>query len=179
MCTCVHVCVRVHARVCVCAPACACVCACVCVSVCVTPGCPLCMGIWKKGFLPPPWGWVRGSGAEAAQASWAPVRQQAAALVPRLGAPSWHHTAPTVSLESQALGSGGRSPGALPPLEPWASHSHFWVCFLIHKMGLILSLGAAVTPAPMGRTKQQARRAAHGCRCSHYVSETRGKQVQQ
>ena len=121
------------------------------------------MGIWKKGFLPPPWGWVRGSGAEAAQASWAPVRQQAAALVPRLGAPSWHHTAPTVSLESQALGSGGRSPGALPPLEPWASHSHFWVCFLIHKMGLILSLGAAVTPAPMGRTKQQARHAAAMC----------------
>lgn len=79
------------------------------------------MGTWKKDFLPPPWEWVRGSGAEAAQAPWAPVRQQAAVLVPRLGALSWHHTALTISLESQALGSGGRSPWALPPLEPWAS----------------------------------------------------------
>ena len=78
-------------------------------------------GHLKEGFLPPPWEWVRGSSAEAAQAPWAPVRQQAAALVPRLGALSWHHTALTISLESQALDSGGRSPRALPLLEPWAS----------------------------------------------------------
>lgn len=102
-------------------------------------GCHLCVGTWKKDFLPPPWEWVRGSGAEAAQVPWAPVRQQAAVLVPRLGALSWHHTALTISLESQALGSGGRSPRALPP-PPGAmgKHSHFWVCFLIQKMGLIL-----------------------------------------
>ena len=131
MCVRAHVCVCTHMSVCACTHVCACVsacahacmCMCLCVCACVYQRhrvSPM-HGHLKEGFLPPPWEWVRGSSAEAAQAPWAPVRQQAAALVPRLGALSWHHTALTISLESQALDSGGRSPRALPLLEPWAS----------------------------------------------------------
>lgn len=107
------------------------------VRVRVTPGRPLSMGTSGRrrasSHLP---GVAEGKCTGTAKAPWPPVPQQAAGL----GTLSMRPAARTLSLESQALGSGGRPPWTPPPLELGV--------FLVPKMGLILSQRAVATSHP-------------------------------